>query len=203
MSEEKFDKKKGKPQPKPKEQKILSPSGKEIKGVVRLAGKDLKGTLTIQRVLTTIKGVGINLSKVLADIAYSHLKINENTYLGELSDEQIESLEDIIFHPEKFGVPSFMFNRRKDLMSGKDMHLIGSDLVYAVKQDIEHEKEINSWRGFRHTYGQKVRGQRTRSTGRTGMTVGVIRKSLAAKGASSAQQAQQQQSKEKENKQAK
>ncbi|MGD0511191.1 MAG: 30S ribosomal protein S13, partial [Candidatus Micrarchaeaceae archaeon] len=35
-----------------------------------------------------------------------------------------------------------------------------------------------TWRGFRHQYGQKVRGQSTRSTGRTGITVGVTKKSI-------------------------
>ena len=61
------------------------------------------------------------------------------------------------------------------------MHYISSDLVYVVRQDIDHEKDAYTWRGYRHTYGQKVRGQRTRTTGRTGMTVGVLRKAVLAK----------------------
>ena len=46
-------------------------------------------------------------------------------------------------------------------------------------------KKNTKLRGFRHQYGQKVRGQKTRSTGRTGSTVGVVKKSLqpAKKGA--------------------
>jgi small subunit ribosomal protein S13 len=39
-------------------------------------------------------------------------------------------------------------------------------------------KEMNSWRGYRHAYGLKVRGQRTRSTGRKGKAVGVKVKKL-------------------------
>ena len=58
---------------------------------------------------------------------------------------------------------------------------------------IERDKTTYTWRGFRHTYGQKVRGQRTRSTGRTGMTVGVLRKSIMkAAGPAQAAQAQAQ-----------
>jgi len=37
-------------------------------------------------------------------------------------------------------------------------------------------KKIKCWRGIRHRLGLKVRGQRTKTTGRTGMTIGVRRK---------------------------
>ena len=37
-------------------------------------------------------------------------------------------------------------------------------------------KKIRCYRGIRHETGQKVRGQRTRSNGRTGLTLGVSRK---------------------------
>jgi small subunit ribosomal protein S13 len=57
--------------------------------------------------------------------------------------------------------------------------LTGSELLYYVKEDIEREKRIKSWRGIRHALGLKVRGQRTRTTGRTGITVGVKRKKTA------------------------
>jgi len=56
------------------------------------------------------------------------------------------------------------------------MHLVGATLLFYVKEDIEREKRIKSWRGIRHAYGLKVRGQRTRTTGRAGITVGVKRK---------------------------
>ncbi|MEM4165256.1 MAG: 30S ribosomal protein S13 [Nitrososphaerales archaeon] len=50
---------------------------------------------------------------------------------------------------------------------------MGADLELAVKNDIEREKMVGSWRGIRHSLGLKVRGQRTRTTGRKGRTVGV------------------------------
>ena len=37
-------------------------------------------------------------------------------------------------------------------------------------------KKIRCYRGIRHETGQKVRGQRSRANGRSGMTVGVQRK---------------------------
>jgi hypothetical protein len=39
---------------------------------------------------------------------------------------------------------------------------------------------VRSYRGVRHERGQKVRGQRTRSNGRTGMAAGVLKKDAKA-----------------------
>ena len=76
-------------------------------------------------------------------------------------------------NPSSINIPSWFLNRRKDIDSGKNLHLITSDIEFNVRNDIEREKNTNSWRGFRHTYGLKVRGQRTRTTGRKGGAVGV------------------------------
>jgi len=186
-------KQEAKPVGKPAEKKPAAPApalkvkGKEIRGIVRVAGKDLKGALPIARALSKVKGVGERLSRVLSDIVLSELHLPEDTLIGELSDEQVERIEGVLSHPTKYGVPSYMVNRQKDFESGADLHLIGTELSFAVKQDIERDKNINTWRGYRHLYGQKVRGQRTRSTGRTGMTVGVLRKAVLAKAAAAAQ----------------
>ena len=55
------------------------------------------------------------------------------------------------------------------------MHLITSDIAFNVRNDIEREKGVFSWRGYRHMFGLKVRGQRTRCTGRKGGAVGVAK----------------------------
>jgi small subunit ribosomal protein S13 len=44
--------------------------------------------------------------------------------------------------------------------------------------DIDQMKEIKSWRGYRHAYGLKVRGQRTKTTGRSGKALGVKKKAF-------------------------
>ncbi|VVC02130.1 30S ribosomal protein S13 [uncultured archaeon] len=160
---------------------IVSASGKEVRGIVRLAGRDLNGTLPIKRAITSVKGVGVNLGEVISGIAYQQLGLSDKTLVGELSEEEIEKLEHILHNLPSYGVPIRMLNRRKDMFTGNDVHLIGSDLSYMVKQDIDHERDSYTWKGYRFTYGQKVRGQRTRSTGRTGMTVGVLRKAVLAK----------------------
>lgn len=168
---------------------IVSASGKEVKGIVRLAGKDLRGSLPLRRAIVSVKGIGINLGEVISVIACAQLGVTEESMVGELSEQQVEKLEHILKNPEEFGVPVRMLNRQKDLVTGNSIHLIGSDLTFTVRQDIDHEKDSNTWKGYRHAYGQKVRGQHTRSTGRTGMTVGVMRKAVLAGAAAAAQAA--------------
>ncbi|MDD5186755.1 MAG: 30S ribosomal protein S13, partial [Methanoregula sp.] len=59
---------------------------------------------------------------------------------------------------------------------GESKHLLGSDLTLIQDEDVNMMRKIRCYRGIRHETGQKVRGQRTKSTGRTGMTVGVKKK---------------------------
>ena len=75
-------------------------------------------------------------------------------------------------------LPWWMLNRRKDLISGEDKHIMGSDLVLKLRDDINLLRKIRSYRGIRHERGLRVRGQRTKSTGRRGMVVGVMRKKI-------------------------
>jgi small subunit ribosomal protein S13 len=70
-----------------------------------------------------------------------------------------------------------MANRPKDVYTGETKHLLGSDLTLINDEDVNLMRKIRCYRGIRHETGQKVRGQRTKSTGRTGTTVGVKRKS--------------------------
>jgi small subunit ribosomal protein S13 len=56
---------------------------------------------------------------------------------------------------------------------GSNYHRITSDLDFAASNDIEREKLVMSWRGYRHMFGLRVRGQCTRTTGRKGGAVGV------------------------------
>jgi len=167
-------------------QVITGADGKEIRGIVRLAGKDIKGQNSLANSVMRVKGIGINLGKVVSAIATKELGVQPATMIGELDEKQMSRLEYILSHPAEFGVPKFMLNRRHDMETGEDSHLIGTDLVYRVQQDIGFQKDIYTWRGYRHAYGQKVRGQRTRTSGRTGMTVGVLRKSIMAKAGAAA-----------------
>jgi small subunit ribosomal protein S13 len=133
---------------------------------------DIPGDLKVAHGLALIKGVGYNFALALCRL----IGIDPNKRIGFLTDSEIERIESALSNPLSIGIPAWMLNRRKDYETGRDMHLIGADLIYYVKRDIEREKRIKSWRGIRHALGLKVRGQRTATTGRTGITVGVKRR---------------------------
>jgi small subunit ribosomal protein S13 len=98
--------------------------------------------------------------------------------MGFLSSAEVEKIEDTLKNPVKYDIPLWLLNRRKDRETGNDLHLLGSDLLLQTKNDIDQMKKIRSWKGFRHSYGLKVRGQRTRTTGRKGKAIGVRKKQV-------------------------
>jgi small subunit ribosomal protein S13 len=103
------------------------------------------------------------------------LGLDPTKRLGSFSDADIRRLEDFLSDPASKGMPSWMLNRRKDLQTGSDLHLLSSDLTLREKEDIDIMREIRSWKGERHAMGLKVRGQRTKTTARKGRSVGVSR----------------------------
>ncbi len=68
----------------------------------------------------------------------------------------------------------------RDFYTGENRHLFSQDVALVNEEDINLMRKIRCYRGIRHETGQKVRGQRTKSTGRTGTTVGVKRKKEGA-----------------------
>ncbi|UCE43911.1 MAG: 30S ribosomal protein S13 [Candidatus Bathyarchaeota archaeon] len=144
----------------------------EFQHIIRIADTDLDGTIMVDYALTKIKGVGIRLAKVIAEKA----KVNPESRLGYLSDVEVSRIEDVIENPPKYDMPRWLLNRSKDSETGKTLHLVGSDLVFQTKANIDQMKKMKSWKGIRHTYGLKVRGQRTRTTGRKGKAIGVKKK---------------------------
>jgi len=146
----------------------------EYKHIVRVASADIDGQENLLQGLTKIKGVGLRISKTIIN----QLELDPSQRLGYITDETIAGIEQIIKDPVAAGLPDWYVNRPRDRMSGKMMHLIGSDLDFAHRNDIDRLRRIKSWRGTRHTLGLKVRGQHTRTTGRGGMAVGVSRKNL-------------------------
>lgn len=149
---------------------------KEFRGIVRVADRDIKGEIVLSKALTLVKGIGVNLAEAVAGIAVKELKIDKNEKIGNLTDEQIKKLEDILRNPIKYGIPSWMVNKKRGSEEGKDIHLISSDLDFQKKQDIKAKINIKSYEGVRHMFGLPVRGQRTKTMGRKGKAVGVQKK---------------------------
>lgn len=160
---------------------------REFRYIVRVSGTDIDGSKKLVFGLTKIRGVGVSLAGAIARAA----DLKEDMRVGYLTEEDVDKVEDIISEPSKYNIPPRLFNRRKDLDTGRDVHLVGADLALRIKTDIDYMKDIKSWKGVRHTFGLKVRGQRTRTTARFGKAVGVKKKAViaAARAAAAAERA--------------
>ncbi len=162
-------------EPKAKAPKKLEGVKEDFRYIVRMANTDLDGTRSVSYALTSIDGIGIRVAEALADTA----GVPRYERLGNLSEAQTDQIEATL---GKLGetFPEWMVNRPRDQETGLDLHAFGSEWNLRVRDDINRMKMIRSYKGVRHETGQKVRGQRTRSNGRTGLTVGVTKKAALA-----------------------
>jgi len=147
-------------------------SSREFQHIIRIAGTDLDGTLKLTHALSKINGVGTTLANAITRKA----NINPNQRIGYITETDKTKIEDIINNPTKHGIPPYLLNRQKDQETGQNKHLTGADLTLQTKTDIEQTKNLKSWRGYRHAYSLRVRGQHTRTTGRKGKAMGVKKK---------------------------
>ncbi|PSG98807.1 MAG: 30S ribosomal protein S13 [Nanohaloarchaea archaeon SW_7_43_1] len=155
----------------------------ETQQIVRIARTGVGGAKPVSKALTGLKGVG----DMYANAVSQKLDIDADQTLGDLSEDKIDEIEEIIKNPDQIDLPTWVRNRRKERDTGEDNHLIESDLELKEEFDIRRMKEINSYKGWRHEIGLPVRGQKTKSSFRTGSKIGVSRARLqeeAAEGSS-------------------
>jgi small subunit ribosomal protein S13 len=145
---------------------------KEFRQILRVAGTNIDGTKKLIYGLGKIRGVGPSYAAAVVRAS----ELRPELRMGDLSEAEVQKLEDVMKDPAKYGLPARLYNRRKGLESGRDTHLIGPDLVLSQKTDVDFMTDIRTWKGIRHSLGLKVRGQRTRTTGRKGRAVGVAKK---------------------------
>jgi small subunit ribosomal protein S13 len=143
----------------------------DFKYMVRIANSDLDGTKPFFIALANIKGIGPRTAILIAD----KVQFDRRKKTGYLTDEQIEKITAIVEDMPSLA-PGWMLNRQNDFETGEDLHIVGPDLKVRIQDDINQMKKIRCYKGIRHENGQKVRGQRTRSNGRSGLTLGVVKK---------------------------
>lgn len=143
----------------------------EIRHLVRIMNTDLQGKKPVKYALTGIRGIGLRTSRVIVDST----GIDPNAVIGFLSEEDIQKLDSTIDQFEE-QLPKWMLNRQFDPISGENKHLLGQDIILTLKEDLNDLRKSRAYRGLRHERGLKVRGQRTKSTGRRGSTIGVRKK---------------------------
>lgn len=128
-----------------------------------------QANLAVYAGLTKIKGISWTLSNA---VCYT-LGIDKKKRVSTLTPEEIDKISVFIKNPV---LPAWLLNRRRDIETGAPKHLIMTELDLQREFDIRRMRRIRSYKGVRHSLGQPVRGQRTRSHFRKkGRAVGVTR----------------------------
>ena len=118
-----------------------------------------------------MKGVGARTAMAICEIA----GVDKEKLGGHLNDEELQKIRDAIeSYPTE--VPLWMLNRQRDIETGDELHLFSMDVSMTQDDDIARLRATKAYRGLRHAARKRVRGQRTRSNGRSGLTLGVQRK---------------------------
>jgi small subunit ribosomal protein S13 len=172
--QQKKKEKKGKPAAKDDEPGKKKEHDENFNYIIRIVNTDVNGENNIVQGLTQIKGIGRHMATFIADTAGVDRKLK----FGNLPESEIEKLKEVLENIDEYA-PAWMLNYRKDAYTGEDIHLISTDVTSRLRDDINMMKMIRSYRGVRHEYGLKVRGQRTSSNGRKGLALGVSKRKEA------------------------
>lgn len=108
---------------------------------VRITGVTIPNDKRIEVSLTYIFGIGLSTAKKIL----KQTKINPDTRVKDLSEDDVNKLRNII----------------------EGEYKTEGDLRREIIGNIKRLKEINSYRGLRHTKNLPVRGQRTKTNSRT------------------------------------
>ena len=144
----------------------------EFTHILRVQNTNIAGKQKAPFGLRQIRGIGRRFSFLALKIA----QVDTNKRSGEITEKEINSVSDILARPSEYNVPKWFLNRQKDPRSGTWSHLISNQLDTMMREDFERLRKAKNHRGLRHLWGTRVRGQRTKSTGRCGKTLGVTRK---------------------------
>lgn len=145
--------------------------GDDFSYILRMADTDMDGLKTLATALTSVKGVGQRTAiQICKNTGFDPFRL-----AGFLNLEQQEELR-VAIESYAETVPVWMLNRQRDLETGNEIHLTGQQVRFTLQDDINRLRTMKCYRGVRHASGNKVRGQRGRSNGRGGLTLGVSRK---------------------------
>lgn len=127
--------------------------------MARIASTNIPNEKRVEIALTYLFGIGLTRSKkILADT-----NINPDTRVKDLTEVELEKIRNYV----------------------SKNYRVESDLKMEISQNIKRLKDINTYRGMRHSRGLPVRGQRTKTNARTKrgkkVTVGSGRKAPAQK----------------------
>ncbi len=108
----------------------------------RIIGVDIPESKRVVIALTYIYGIGLSTAKKIL----SKAKVSEDVRAKDLDENQISMIRNVI---------------------DKSQYMVEGELKRVVSQNIKRYKDIQCYRGNRHTKNLPVRGQKTQKNART------------------------------------
>jgi len=157
--------------PSPLKMALVVPDN-QFQHILRIMNTNVDGRHKVMFALTKIRGMGRRFSNLVLKKA----DIDPKKRAGELTEDEIETIKTIMNAPRQFDIPDWFLNRQKDPKDGKHSHILAQQVDQKLRDDFERMKKIRLHRGLRHYWNLRVRGQHTKTTGRHGRTVGLIKR---------------------------
>jgi len=150
----------------------VSIHGGDFQHILRVLNTNIDGLEKCPIAFSKIKGIGRRFSNLILKRA----NIDLTKRAGQLKPEEIERIVAVINAPTEHQIPSWFLNRQKDFATGETKQHVSNALSAALRDDLTRLKKIRAHRGLRHYWNLRCRGQHTKTTGRTGRTVGVSKR---------------------------
>jgi small subunit ribosomal protein S13 len=156
---------------------MAKPDKKEEINIVRIMGTGINGKYSLLHGLAQIKGIGLIFSNAVC----VSLKMDKSKKISDLSEKEIEVIEEFLYSDKKEGIPTWLMNKQKDLETGEDKHNTGKDLEYDQMQVKRRLFKQKSYRGIRLKERLPLRGQRTKSNFRRNKTLAAMKAKTGGK----------------------
>merc|ERR1712073_55220 len=157
---------------KEKDQTMSFVNPEDFQHILRVQNTNIDGNIKVTHALTSIRGMG----RRFTDLVLKKAEIDRSKRAGQLSEAEMEQIQTVMANPKNFKIPTWFLNRQRDWKDGKDGQMTSNNLSNKLREDLERMKKIRLHRGIRHMWTLRVKGQKTKTTGRHGRTVGVLQR---------------------------
>jgi small subunit ribosomal protein S18e len=145
-------------------------NAEEFQHILRVQNTNIDGNIKITNAMCAIRGMG----RRYTDLVLKKAEVDRSKRAGQITEDELDRIQTTMTQPKNFKIPVWFLNRRRDWRDGKDMQCLSNNLDNKLREDIERMKKIRLHRGIRHWWGLPVKGQKTKTSGRHGRTVGVV-----------------------------
>jgi len=146
---------------------------KQVVDLIRIMGTDINSNSSILFGLAKIKGINIMFCNALCNV----LKLDKNAKISSLTEKDLEKLENYLEDSNMAEIPSWLLNKRQDVVSGKNIHLVSKDIDFDMIQLKRQLGKLKTYKGLRHRARLPLRGQRTKSNFRRNKTIASMKSS--------------------------